>query len=94
MPWTAKQLKLFRAAAHDPAISRSSGISKADASRMSKEGLKKAEGGLFLKQKVGRQDTKHGMLDLPVTLPKSPKQPKLRYCDGGAVRGRTRGRIV
>lgn len=46
MPWTAKQLKLFRAAAHNPAIAKSSGIKQADAERMSKEGLKKASGGL------------------------------------------------
>ena len=46
MPWTAKQLKLFRAAAHNPAIAKSSGIKQADAERMSKEGLKKSSGGL------------------------------------------------
>jgi hypothetical protein len=46
MPWTAKQLKLFRAAAHNHAIAKSSGIKQADAERMSKEGLKKSSGGL------------------------------------------------
>jgi hypothetical protein len=62
MPWTAKQLKLFRAAAHNPAIAKSSGIKQADAERMSKEGLKKATGGLA---KIGKQDTRHGKTDLP-----------------------------
>lgn len=62
MPWTAKQLKLFRAAAHNPAIAKSSGIKQADAERMSKEGLKKAAGGLA---KIGKQDTRHGKIDLP-----------------------------
>ena len=64
MPWTAKQLKLFRAAAHNPAIAKSSGIKQADAERMSKEGLKKATGGLA---KIGKQDTRHGKIDLPFT---------------------------
>ena len=64
MPWTAKQLKLFRAAAHNPAIAKSSGIKQADAERMSKEGLKKAAGGLA---KIGKQNARHGKTDLPFT---------------------------
>jgi len=63
MPWTAKQLKLFRAAAHNPAIAKSSGIKQADAERMSKEGLKKMAGGG--KALVNKQDTKHGKMDMP-----------------------------
>jgi hypothetical protein len=63
MPWTAKQLKLFRAAAHNPAISKSSGIKQADAERMSKEGLKKMAGGG--KAVINKQDTKHGKMDMP-----------------------------
>lgn len=63
MPWTAKQLKLFRAAAHNPAIAKSSGIKQADAERMSKEGLKKmASGG---KAVINKQDTRHGKMDMP-----------------------------
>lgn len=63
MPWTAKQLKLFRAAAHNPAIAKSSGIKQADAERMSKEGLKKMAGGG--KALINRQDTRHGKMDMP-----------------------------
>ena len=63
MPWTAKQLKLFRAAAHNPAIAKSSGIKQADAERMSKEGLKKMSGGG--KAVINKQDTRHGKLDMP-----------------------------
>jgi hypothetical protein len=64
MPWTAKQLKLFRAAAHNPAIAKSSGIKQADAERMSKEGLKKAKGGA-VPAMINRQDTRHGKMDMP-----------------------------
>ena len=63
MPWTAKQLKLFRAAAHNPAIAKKTGIKQADAERMSKEGLKKMAGGG--KALINRQDTKHGAMDMP-----------------------------
>jgi hypothetical protein len=63
MPWTAKQLKLFRAAAHNPAISKSSGIKQADAERMSKESLKKMAGGG--RAVINKQDTKHGKMDMP-----------------------------
>jgi hypothetical protein len=63
MPWTAKQLKLFRAAAHNPAIAKSSGIKQADAERMSKEGLKKMAGGG--KAVINKQDTRHGKMDMP-----------------------------
>jgi hypothetical protein len=64
MPWTAKQLKLFRAAAHNPAIAKSSGIKQTDAERMSKEGLKKAKGGA-VPAMINRQDTRHGKMDMP-----------------------------
>jgi len=63
MPWTAKQLKLFRAAAHNPALAKSSGIKQADAERMSKEGLKKMAGGG--RAVINKQDTKHGKMDMP-----------------------------
>jgi hypothetical protein len=66
MPWTAKQLKLFRAAAHNPAIAKSSGIKKSDAERMSKEGLKKMAHGGIAQQKINKQNTRHGAVDLPV----------------------------
>jgi hypothetical protein len=65
MPWNAKQLNLFRAAAHNPAIAKSSGIKQSDAERMSKEGLKKMAGGG--KAMINRQDTKHGKMDMPFT---------------------------
>lgn len=44
MPWTAAQIKLFRAAAHNPEIAKKHGMSQAEASRMSKEGVKKPSG--------------------------------------------------
>lgn len=40
MPWTPAQNKLFRAAAHNPAISKSSGIPMATAAKMASEGIK------------------------------------------------------
>jgi hypothetical protein len=90
MPWTAKQLKLFRAAAHNPAIAKSSGIKQADAERMSKEGLKKmAFGG---KAKINKQDTKHGKMDMPFTnlnrfagMKKGGMMKKRRFDGGGDV---------
>src|ERR1035437_5726872 len=65
MPWSFKQLKLFRAAAHNPAIAKERGLKQAGAERMSKEGLKMAAGGKT-RQKINNPDTKHGLLDLPV----------------------------
>ena len=67
---------------------------------MSKEGLKKSAGG-FLKQRIGHRDTIHGLLDLPVTVGKAAKKPKLRFVEGGAmrcrdgcaIRGKTRGEM-
>ena len=91
MPWTAKQLKLFRAAAHDPAIAKARGIKQSDARRMMNEGLKKAGGGM-LKQKIGNRDTKHGLLDLPVAKQRRFNNGGVvRFCDGAVVKGRTRG---
>jgi hypothetical protein len=53
-----------------------------------------------LKQKVGERDTKHGLMDLPVSLPPATKKPKMRFAAGGACcrdgvasRGKTKGRI-
>lgn len=56
---------------------------------MAGEGLKKAAGGV-LKQAVGKRDTKHGLLDLPVF----DGAKRRKFCDGGAIRGLTRGKIV
>ena len=65
MPWTEKQLRLFRAAAHNPEIAKRTGIKQSDAERMSKEGLKKmASGGRAL---INKQDTRHGKVDMPFT---------------------------
>ena len=44
-----------------------------------------AKGRTFLKQGVGIRDTKHGSLDLPVTVRKPMKKPKMRYDGGGKV---------
>ena len=41
MPWSEKQVKLFRAAAHSPAIAKSSGIPMDKAAKMVAEGVKK-----------------------------------------------------
>ena len=40
MPWTAKQHALFQAAAHNPAIAKSSGIPQAQAAKLASEGIK------------------------------------------------------
>lgn len=40
MPYTAKQNKLFRAAAHDLKIAKSSGIPMATAKKLASEGVK------------------------------------------------------
>lgn len=42
MPYTAKQNKLFRAAAHDPKIAKSAGIPQKTARKLAAEGVKKA----------------------------------------------------
>ena len=40
MPWTTKQHALFQAAAHNPAIAKSSGIPQGQAAKMAAEGIK------------------------------------------------------
>lgn len=40
MPYTEKQIKLFQAAAHNPAIAKSSGIPMTTAKKMAAEGVK------------------------------------------------------
>jgi hypothetical protein len=90
MPWTAKQLKLFRAAAHNPAIAKSSGIKQSDAERMSKEGLKKMSAGGEMK--INKQDTRHGKMDMPFKklnkfagFKKGGVMKKRRFDEGGDV---------
>lgn len=41
MPWSEKQVRLFQAAAHNPAIAKSSGIPQSKARQMAAEGVKK-----------------------------------------------------
>lgn len=41
MPYTAKQHKLFEAAAHNPKVAKAHGMSQAEASKMASEGVKK-----------------------------------------------------
>ena len=41
MPWTEKQNKLFRAAAHNPAIAQKHNITQSTASKLAHEGVKK-----------------------------------------------------
>lgn len=40
MPWTAKQHRLFEAAAHNPSIARAHGMSQGKAASMAREGVK------------------------------------------------------
>jgi hypothetical protein len=42
MPWSAKQYRLFEAAAHNPRIAKERGIPQATAARMASEGVKVA----------------------------------------------------
>lgn len=42
MPYTEKQNKLFRAAAHDPKIAKSAGIPQSTARKMAAEGVKRS----------------------------------------------------
>lgn len=39
MPWNPAQMRLFQAAAHNPAIAQSSGIPQAKAAQMASEGV-------------------------------------------------------
>ena len=41
MPWSAKQNRLFRAAAHSPEIAKTHGMSQGDARKMASEGVKR-----------------------------------------------------
>lgn len=41
MPYTAKQHRLFQAAAHSPKVAKRTGIKQSDAARMAHEGVKK-----------------------------------------------------
>lgn len=41
MPWTEKQVKLFYAAADNPALAKRIGITPSKAAEMAKEGIKK-----------------------------------------------------
>jgi hypothetical protein len=92
MPWTEKQLRLFRAAAHNPEIAKRTGIKQSDAERMSKEGLKKMAVGGEAKQKILRQDTRHGKVDMPFAklgrfsgMKKGGVMKKRRFDEGGDV---------
>lgn len=42
MPWTPAQHRLFEAAAHNPKIAASHGMSQSKAAQMASEGIKKA----------------------------------------------------
>lgn len=46
MPWTEAQMRLWRAAAHDPEIARRHGISQSRAREFMREGVKRAGGGV------------------------------------------------
>ena len=41
MPWTAKQHRLFEAAAHNPAVAKRVGIPQQKAAEMASEGVKR-----------------------------------------------------
>ena len=40
MPWSPAQIRLFRAAEHDPEIARKHGLTQAKAGQMASEGVK------------------------------------------------------
>jgi len=44
MPWSEKQVRLFQAAAHDPAIAKKHGMKVGDAALMASEGVRKGAG--------------------------------------------------
>ena len=52
----------------------------------------------ILKQAIGNRDTKHGLLDLPVTLEKKMKKPKMRFAEGGLaedpLRKKSAGEVI
>jgi len=58
MPYSPKQNKLFRAAAHNSKIAKSAGIPQATASKLASEGVKKMKRGGQVRAKE----------DLPVEL--------------------------
>lgn len=43
MPWSAKQHRLFEAAAHDKSVAKRTGIPTAKAKKMAHEGIKKSD---------------------------------------------------
>ena len=51
MPWTAKQHRLFEAAAHNPAIAAAHGIAPQKAAQMAAEGVKRQAVASMLKKK-------------------------------------------
>lgn len=53
MPWTAKQHRLFEAAAHNPAVAKRVGIPQAKAAEMAHEGVSKVAGAMH-KRKMKR----------------------------------------
>lgn len=46
MPWTAKQHRLFEAAAHNPAVAKRVGIPQQKAAEMASEGVKRIAGAM------------------------------------------------
>lgn len=51
MPWSLKQSRLFRAAAHDSGIAKAHGLSQGKAREMAKEGVKSKELARLLRKK-------------------------------------------
>lgn len=54
MPWTESQIRLFRAAAHNPGIARKHGLSQSKAREMAYEGVKKVTKAVMRKKYVPR----------------------------------------
>lgn len=54
MPWTEAQLRLFRAAAHNPQIAASHGMKPAQARQMASEGVKPKASPKQYAQALGR----------------------------------------
>lgn len=51
MPYSAKQHRLFEAAAHNPKVAKKVGIKQKDAKKMASEGIKKSTWHKILKKK-------------------------------------------
>ena len=57
MPWTPAQIRLFQAAAHNPAIAASHGMTQDKARQMASEGVRKVTDALIKRGYKKRNET-------------------------------------